>query len=311
MKLVFFGSDDFAVANLEALVHSKHKVLACVTQPDKKKGRHLELGISPVKEFALKNKIAVLQPSVLKDSNLIQSLKDYNADIFVVIAYGKFLPEEILSLPKTFCINVHASLLPKYRGAAPINWAVINGETTTGISVIKVNESMDAGDIIGQKEVKIEPEDTSITLRLKIATAAAPFLLETLEKIESKTYTLTKQSENAVTLAPKLTKSHGLIDWQKSAVEIHNLVRGLLPWPAAFTKFNKEILKILDAKPFDEDPGKFSAGDVVGISKNGIAVATGKGVLQIYKVHLEASKPMDAKSFVAGHKIGIGFKFQQ
>lgn len=310
MRIVFFGSDDFAVAHLDELVKSGYQVLACVTQPDKKQGRNLEVGTSLVKDFSAKNKIAVLQPATLKDASFVKVLDNFEADLFVVIAYGQFLPKEVLALPKIFSINVHGSLLPKYRGAAPINWAIINGETTTGVSIIKINEAMDAGDIIAREEVPIALEDTSLTLRAKMKTVSPKLLLKALNAIENKVYSLTKQNENEVTFAPKLTKEHGLIDWNKSAIDIHNFIRGLLPWPVAFTRYNGKTLKILEAGASFKSAEKFLPGQITGISKESLEVAAGNGVLEIRKVHLEASKPMDIKSFMAGHKLGIGFRFE-
>ena len=309
MKIIFFGSDDFAVAHLEALCASKYDVIACVTQPDKKKGRHLQVGASLVKKFALQEKIPLLQPDDLRDKNFVHQLKNFDSDLFVVVAYGKILPKEIITLPKIFCINIHGSLLPKYRGAAPINWAIMSGEERTGISVIKMNEEMDAGDIISQKEVKIDKNDTAVSLRAKMAEVSAAFLMEVLDAIEAKSYRLTKQDKKAVTYAPKLTKELGLIDWKKPALEIHNLVRGLLPWPCAYTFYCGKQLKVLRTEVVQKDSGKFSPGEVIDIAKDGFIVVAGKDTLKISQVHLESAKPMDAKSFLAGHKLGIGFRF--
>ncbi len=312
MKIIFFGSDDFAVVNLKAMIASasKHQVLACVTQPDTRKGRHLEVSVSPVKEFALKSKIPVFQPAALLDEKFVSALKSFESDIFVVVAYGKILPKEILGLPKIFCINMHGSLLPKYRGAAPINWAIMNGEKTTGVTAIKLNPKMDAGDIIAQKEINIADDDTSISLRAKMADLSGELLLDVLDSIEQKEFTLTKQNEAQVTLAPKLTKELGVIEWQKGAQEIYRLVCALLPWPTAYTRYSGKLLKILEAEISVADCGKFKPGEVMNITPEGMDVATGQGALRLLRVHLESSKPMDAKSFVVGHKIGIGFKFE-
>ena len=310
MKTIFFGSDDFAVEHLKALCASKHKVLACVTQPDKPKGRHLALSASPVKEFTVSKKIPVLEPHVLTDKVFLNALKDYTADVFAVVAYGKILPSEVLSLPKTFCINIHGSLLPKYRGAAPINWAIINGEEKTGVTAIKMNSKMDAGDIIAKKEIAIHLKDTAPALRVRLAKLGSELLLEVLGTIESNTYQLIRQDEKAVTFAGKLTKELGHVDWKKSALEIDRLVRGLLPWPAAYTFEEKKLLKILEAKINDNPADKFAPGQVTAISKSGIDVATGKGALRLTLVHPESSKMMPAHDFVVGHKLGVGFKFQ-
>lgn len=310
MKIIFFGSDDFAVVQLEKLINSKHQVLACVTQPDKPQGRHLDIGVSPVKEFAAARKIPVLQPKTLKDGNSTALLKDFNADVFIVVAYGQILPSSILSLPKIFSLNIHGSLLPKYRGAAPINWAIINGDKLTGVTLIKMNEKMDAGEIISAEEMKIDEADTSVTLRLKMAKLAAALLLKTLDSIENKTYKLKKQDESAVILAPKLTKDLGFINWKKNPESVYNLIRGLLPWPGAYTYYCGKRLKILEAKPLTLEAGKFSGGEVVALGKDGFDVVAGKGIVRIAQVHLESSKPMSAKDFMAGHNLGIGFRFE-
>ncbi len=306
MRIVFFGSDDFAVTNLQELIASKHQVVACVTQPDKKKGRGLEMAIPAVKEISLQYKIPTLQPDDLLEDAFVDKLRNYQSDLFVVVAYGKILPEKILAIPKIFSVNIHGSLLPKYRGAAPINWAIINGENKTGISLIKMNSQMDAGDIIAQKEIEIKGDDTSITLRAKMAAEGSKLLVETLSSLENNTYTLTKQEAGLVTYAPKLTKEHGQINWNNSAVSIDRLIRGTLPWPTAFTFFKGKILKILQAQTVENTAAKFQAGEVTAISKEGLMVSTGQGALLIKKVHLESSKPMDAKSFAVGHQLSVG-----
>ncbi len=309
MNIIFFGSDDFALENLKTLCASQHKVLSLVTQPDKPKGRHMALEAPLIKQFAAMKKIPVLQPQNLKDKSFLSKLKEFDAAIFVVIAYGKFLPKEVLEIPKIFAINVHGSLLPKYRGAAPINWAVINGDKKTGISIIKIDSRMDAGDIITQKEMNIEEADTSITLRERMAKLSAAVLLETLEEIESEKFSLKKQNENDVTFAPKLEKKHGELEWARKAGEIFRQVRGLQPWPGTFAYYKGKALKILEAEISNHPNGKFRPGEVVEILKDGFVVAAGEGTLKILRVHLESSKPMDAKSFIAGHRLGVGFKF--
>src|SRR3989344_5556648 len=277
MKIVFFGSDDFAVTHLEALIKSGHQVLCCVTQPDKPKGRDLKVAVSPIKDCAQKHKLPVLQPAKLKDFEIILQLKNFQADLFIVVAYGKILPTEVLSLPKIFCVNVHGSLLPKYRGAAPINWAIINGETMTGVTIIKLSPVMDAGEIISQRKITIERNDTAITLRKEMAKLGADLLLETLTNIEKGSFSLNAQDEQLVSFAPKLTKEHGLIPWEKNADDIARLVRGLIPWPAAYSRFGAKILKVLEALVTDVSTGKFSSGQVIDISKDGFIVATGRG----------------------------------
>ena len=306
MKIIFFGSDDFALVNLEALVKSEHSVVACVTQPDKPRGRGMKMLTSPIKECAQKYKISVLQPERLKDPQLIEQLKFFLSDLFIVVAYGRILPIEVLSIPYLCCMNVHCSLLPKYRGAAPINWAILNGETETGVSIIKMNTSMDAGDIFSQTKMKIAPEDTSMTLRAKMAQAGSSLLLKTIDSLEKNAYSLAGQDHSKATLAPKLTKELGLIQWNKKAETIHNLVRGLLPWPTAYTHCQGKLLKILQTQILPAKTNHKQPGEVVAIQPEGFVVATQDQELLIRQVHPESAKAMDAKSFIAGHKLKVG-----
>lgn len=308
MKIVFFGSDDFALTNLEALLASKHEIVACVTQPDKPKGRGLKVSESPLKDCALKHKIPVLQPTDLKDPAIVKQLKTYNSDLFVVIAYGKILPVEILQIPRTFSINVHGSLLPKYRGAAPINWAIINGEKETGVSIIKMNPQMDAGDILTQAKIPIEEKDDAGTLRAKLADLSAKKLIESILAIAKNSYVLSPQDHSKATLAPKLTKELGLIDWAQPAVKIHNLIRGLLPKPAAYTRYEGKTLKILETEVVSNF-SKQSDGMLMTISKVGFIVATGDGAILVKRIHLESSRAMEAAEFATGYKLPLGFQF--
>lgn len=309
MNLVFFGSDDFAATNLEGLLQSRHKVLACVTQPDKARGRHLKLTPSPVKAAALKKDIEVLQPEDLCDEDFVQKVRAKNADIFVVIAYGRLLPSLVLGLPKQFCLNMHASLLPKYRGAAPINWAIINGEKDTGVSAIRMTKTMDAGDVIFQEKIALDLKDTAVTLRAKLADLSTLLLLRTLEAAGAGNISFQKQDEKKVTQAPKLTKDLGLIRWDKSAREIHNLVRGLLPWPCAYTHFGGKILKILETDVWEGQGKDHQPGELIAASRDVISVATGQDALIIRTVRPQDSKSMTAAAFLAGHPLPEGFRF--
>lgn len=311
MNIVFFGSDDFAAVHLEALFDSKHKVCACVTQPDKARGRGMEVSASPIKEAALRKGIPVFQPSALKENTFLKELKAFEADLFVVIAYGRFLPAEVLAMPRTFAINVHSSLLPKYRGAAPINWAIINGERETGISIMRVTVKMDAGDIIAQKKLKILKADTAVSVRARMMETGPKFLLKTIDSIEKGAYTFTVQDDQKASLAPKLTKELGQIQWNKRALVLHNLARGLLPWPGTHTYYQGKLLKILETEVVPEDFSSYHPGEVAKIDKNGFTVATtDKGIL-IKKVHLESSKLMTAYQFVTGHQLNPGFRFDK
>ncbi len=311
MKIIFFGSDDFALVHLEALARSEHKVVACVTQPDKPKGRGMQTVVSPIKTWALENKVPILQPDVIKDPQFIEKIKEFKSDLFVVIAYGKFLPAVLLKVPSIASLNVHGSLLPLYRGAAPINWAIINGDKTSGLSIIKMNPSMDAGDILAQKTISIDPKDTAPTLRMKMMQAGPALLLETIGLLKNNKAKFVAQDSKKITLAPKLTKELGKIDWQKPAQQIHDLVRGLKPWPGAYTFFKGKLLKILESEVIMQDISSFAPGTVAAISDRGITVVAGQKTLLVKDVHLESSKPMDALSFVRGHRLEVGFEFDK
>lgn len=310
MKIVFFGSDDFAAAHFEYLVQHKYNVIGCVTQPDRPKGRGMKMILSPVKEIALKNKITVLQPDNLKLPAVASELDAFKADLFVVIAYGRILPRKILELPKWMAVNVHGSLLPQYRGAAPINWAIINGETKTGLTIIKLNPQMDAGDIIAREEIAIGPDTTSVTLRADMISKGCPLLVKTIDYIKGNKITLTRQDEARVTLAPKLTRELGVINWTKqSALEIHNLVRGLLPWPCAESSINGTILKILKTDVLKGPQPQGVPGQVLAIGKQGISVAARSGALLIQELHPHSSKKMTADEFVRGYPVKLGDVF--
>ena len=308
MKLIFFGSDDFAAVHLKALVASSHDVVACVTQPDRPKGRGMKVLFSPIKDIALEHKIPLLQPEHLKSEDIISRLKGYQADFFVVIAYGQILSTSVLSIPKFFAINVHTSLLPKYRGAAPINWAIINGDEESGVTIIKMNAALDAGEIVSQQKVKIDAQDTSVSLREKMMAQGPQVLLKTIEDLSRNHYTLKGQDAKFVTQAPKLTKELGKINWGQPARTIHNLVRGLLPWPGAYTDFKGKRLKVL-VTDLLAAKDVASPGEIVSVNKQGIVVSTGSGNVLLKSVHLESSKPMDAYNFVIGHQLKKGFIF--
>ena len=308
MKIIFFGSDDFAQEHLECLIQAGHDIAACVTQPDRARNRGMKIIISPIKECAIANDITVLQPTDLMDEKFLQGIKQINADLFVVIAYGKFLPEEVLFIPRLASINVHGSYLPEYRGAAPINWAIINGEKETGVSIIKMNAGMDAGDIVSQKKMKIGGEDTSIVLRQRMIEEGKSLLIKTISSFGKSVSGKTQDHEKA-TFAPKLTKELGRIDWNKSAIEIRNLVRGLLPWPSAYTFYKGKMLKVLESDVVEKNVSASKPGEMVDITSEGVLIATSKNALLVKKVHYESSKPMDMHSFLRGHQLTIGEGF--
>lgn len=304
MKIVFFGTSDFSVPSLSALLKTSHKVVAVVTQPDRERGRHLVIEPSPVKAFALENNIFVYQPEHLVTPQTYDTLKGFDADLFVVIAYGNILPAKILEIPKKFSINLHSSVLPKYRGAAPMNWAIVNGEKTSGVSIIKMTEQMDAGDIILKKEIPLQEDETSVTLSEKLSKLGSELLLEAIESIDKGDYKLEKQ-QGEVTFAPKLKKEDGLIDWQKSALQIHNQVRGLLPWPGTYSYYQSKLFKILETKVIGGVTNDLKPGQVAQIEKDGILIKTGKEHLLILSCQLAGGKVMDATSFITGHRVKI------
>ncbi len=308
MKIVFFGSSHFAVPALEVLIKSHSKVCSVVTQPDKKKGRHLHLASTDVKSVASQVGLEVFQPENVNAPDSVEYLKKLSADLFVVVAYGQILSQAILDLPKIFSINIHASLLPKYRGAAPINWAIINGEKSTGLTIIKLVRKMDAGPMLLQKEIPISENDDSVILEDKLHKLGAELLIDAFKEIKKKTYRLTEQDEKKVVMAPKLKKSDGAIDWSKPAVQIHSLVKGCLPWPGAFTHYKGKLLKIYKTEMGTRVNGLtgYQPGEVSSIHKDGLEVMTGDGPLLIRELQLEAGNRMMAKEFVQGHKIKSG-----
>lgn len=309
MRIVFFGSDDFAEVNLRKLIDSPHEIAACVAPPDRPQGRGLKTAPSPIKLCAQQFKIPLFQPTRIDEEGFLRNIKALKTDLFVVISYGLILPKSFLSIPKRMAVNVHPSLLPKYRGAAPINWAVINGETQTGVCVIKMSPRMDAGDIIASEEVEILESDTAELLRIKLAGIAAHLLAATVDALEAGTFSLTPQDESAATYAPKLTKEMGRVEWDAPAVKIHNMVRGLQPWPGAFTYFRGKRLKLTKTRVIEEQHAKASPGEVIEIRADGILTATGDGSLLIEQVHPESGKVMTAADFAAGREISRGSAF--
>lgn len=268
MKIIFFGSAHFAVPALEALIKSGHDLVCVVTQPDKKRGRHLHIAGTDVKSLAVAAKLKIFQPENIKGKESVDFLKGLDADLFVIVAYGQIFSQEVLDIPKIMPVNIHASLLPRYRGAAPINWAIINAEKKTGVSIMYVSLKMDSGPVILQKEIKIEENDTAISLEEKLRNLGAELLTDALKIIDNRSYRLLEQDENKVILAPKLKKENGLIDWDAPAVDIHNQVRGVLPWPGAFTGYRGKILKIFKTDLLPVFPNhKPEPGEVVRADK--------------------------------------------
>lgn len=310
LNVIFMGTPEFAVNSLDSIIKAGHNVLAVVVQPDKPKGRGMKLIYPPVKEYAISKGIPVFQPDSIKNNEeFINVLKNLNPDIIVVVAYGKMLPKTILELPKLGCVNVHASLLPKYRGAAPIQWAIINGEKVTGITTIYMDEGLDTGDIIISESIGIDENDNAQDLHNKLAILGGEILIRTLDLIEKGIAPRTKQI-GEVSYAPMLKKEDGWIDWSKSAEQIRNLVRGLNPWPGAYTFLHNKLLKIWQVEIINSDesflPGVIVKADLI----NGLVVSTGKNHLKILELQAEGGKRMSAEQYLIGHKLIPGEKFE-
>jgi methionyl-tRNA formyltransferase len=298
MNLLFMGSADFSIPSLEKLYKSKHKILSLVTVPDKEKGRGQKISSSPVKGFGIKNNLPILQPEKLKDENFINQLKDFNADLFVVVAF-RILPKEVFTIPSKGSFNLHASLLPKYRGAAPIQWALINGEKETGVTTFALEEKVDTGNIYLQEKINIDYEDNFETLHDKLSVLGADAVLQTVDLIESGNYKLRHQDNSNATPAPKITTETGKIDWTKSAAEIHNLIRGLSPTPCAYFFHENKKIKVYKTKVHTEE--KTSPGKIIETKKN-LFVECGKDKLEILELQLEGRKRMNAEEFLRGFK---------
>ncbi len=305
MKIVFMGTPDFAVGALEALVEAGHEVVAVVTQPDKPKGRGKEMQKTPVKECALKYNIEVFQPVKIKTPEAVEVLRGYGADLFVVAAFGQILSKEILDMPKFGCVNIHASLLPKYRGAAPIQWAILDGEKETGVTIMQMNEGLDTGDMLTKVIVPIENTDTGESLFDKLAEAGAKLLVETIPQIEAGTVLPQPQDDSLSTYAKMIKKEMGLIDWKKEAVVLERLVRGMNSWPSAYTHFNGKTLKIWEASIENTKTDK-APGTVVEVTKYSIKVQTGQDLLVLKQIQLEGKKRMDVAAFLLGYKVEVG-----
>ncbi len=303
MNIIFFGSGVFAVKSLEALVESGHKISLVVTQPDKPKGRHLVLSPTEVKVRANQLGFSVYQPEGPHSSQALVRFKQAKPDLFVVISYGHILNKKVLGIPGLYPLNVHASLLPKYRGAAPINWAIVNGEKETGVTVIKMNEKMDKGDILLQKSIKIDEQDNAVTLEEKLSLLAALTIVEGVSLIEQKKARFIRQVDKDATIAPKLKKEDGKINWQDDCVDIYNRVRGFAPWPSAFTCFKGALLKIHRAV-VNKETGR--AGEIIKVSKDAITVGCGNGSLDIIELQLANEKKMAVEAFICGHKVKVG-----
>lgn len=310
MRIVFMGTPDFSVPALRALVEAGHQVTAVVTQPDKPKGRGKDVQMTPVKIQALEYGIPVYQPVKVKTPEFVEVLKKEAPDAIVVIAFGQILSKEILDLPKYGCVNIHASLLPKYRGAAPIQWAVIDGEKETGVTTMMMDVGLDTGDILETKVIPLDPKETSGSLFEKLSEAGGPLILSTLEKLEKGTITRTPQGESGTSYAKMLTKTLGDINWTMSATAIERLIRGLNPWPSAYTQWEGKTMKIWEAEVEDvvETIDTHEPGTITEVTKHGFKVQTGEGRLAIKSLQIPGKKRMEADAFLRGYHIEEGEK---
>lgn len=302
MRIVFMGTPDFSVPVLEALLESSHDVAAVFSQPDKPKGRGGRIEQTPVKKAALKGRIPVYQPEKVRDPESVSIIRDLKPDVIVVVAFGQLLPREILDIPPYGCINVHASLLPKLRGAAPIQWAVINGEAKTGITTMYMAEKLDAGDMLLKEEVKIGPEETGGSLHDKLSALGGSLLLKTLSQLEKGTAVRVKQDESQSTYAGMLKKELGKLDFTKSAKELERLIRGCNPWPSAYTSLEGRTLKIWKACVEEWDSNS-QPGQIVKVEKEAFLVQTGQGILAVRELQLEGKKRMSAENFLRGFSL--------
>ena len=309
MRVVFMGTPDFAVGTLKALLQSRHQVVAVVTQPDKPKGRGKAMQFTPVKEVAVRAEIPVLQPKRVREPEVVEEIRQFHPDVIVVVAFGQLIPKAILDMPQYGCVNVHASLLPKYRGAAPIQWAVIDGEEKSGVTTMQMDEGLDTGDMLLTEEVVLDPQETGGSLFDKLSEVGAGLLLKTLDELEAGNVHPQKQpSESTTAYAAMLTKKMGEIDWTQSAVQIERLVRGLNPWPSAYTHLGQKTLKIWRAAVHPSMVQTKEPGTVILMDKKHFGVQTGDGMLEILELQLEGKKRMDADAFLRGYQVEDGIK---
>lgn len=306
MRIVFMGTPDFAVPCLEAICR-EHDVVAVYSQPDRPKGRGKKVQFPPVKEAAVKHEIPVYQPEKLKTDEAYEALKALEPDCIVVVAYGQILSKRFLDLPKYGCINVHASLLPAYRGAAPINWAIVNGEKLTGVTTMHMDVGLDTGDMIHKSEVAISPDMIAGELHDLLAEAGAELIVKTLDALESGDAPREKQDENKSSYASMMDKKMSRIDWEMSAQTVHNRIRGFNPWPVAYTDYKGTRMKIYRSKVVEKHR-ETEPGTIIEVSPEGMLVATGEGVLNILEIQVPGSKRMTVKDYILGHELDAGTK---
>lgn len=310
MRIIFMGTPDFSVPALEALVGAGHEVIAVVTQPDKPKGRGKEVQMTPVKEKALEYQIPVYQPVKARDPEFVKIFTDMEPEAIVVAAFGQLLPKSILDIPRYGCLNIHASLLPKYRGASPIQYAVINGEKESGITTMMMAETLDTGDMLDQEAVILDEKETGGSLHDKLSEIGGRLILKTLKKIEEGTAVRTPQDESNTCYVGMIKKSMGDIDWSMDAESIERLIRGLNPWPSAYTGWNGKVMKLWEATVVEKEyEGVY--GQVVEVGRDRMIVKTGKGGLSIRELQLQGKKRMDIGAFLRGYQVSEGTVLKQ
>jgi methionyl-tRNA formyltransferase len=305
MRIVFMGTPDFAVPCLQALIDNNHEVVGVVTQPDRAKGRGNKLTPPPVKVLAEKYNIPVHQPEKVKTPEFVAKLKELAPEVIVVVAFGQILSQEILDIPPKGCINVHGSLLPKYRGAGPIQWSIINGDRTTGVTTMYMEKGLDSGDMILKTEFDIHEDETAQELHDRMSVIGAELLVETLKQIEAGTAPRIPQNHAEHTYAPMLNKSTGKIDWSKSAKDIYNLIRGTYPWPSAYSYYMGKSFKIFKAEVCDSEKLNSEYGKLCDIGKDYLMVSCGKGFIKIKELQFENEKRMSVEAYLRGHNINI------
>lgn len=309
-RALFFGTPEFAVPALQAL-HEIAEVSLVVTQPDRPKGRGMKLAAPPVKELALKLGLPVLQPTKVRTPELAAELRAHNAELALVIAYGRILPKAVLEAPRLGCVNVHASLLPKLRGAAPIQWALVRGERETGVCLMQMDEGLDTGPVLACERLEIGPNETAAELSPRLSALGAQLVREQVPRFVRGELHATPQDHARATLAPLLSKDDGAMDWSRPARELHNLVRGLSPWPGAFTWLSGTRLKVLSTRVHDEQGSHGEPGTLLELTRDGIVVACGQGSLRLVELQLEGAKRLKAADFSAGQRLAVGQRLGQ
>jgi len=308
-RTVFMGTPEFALPTLEGLLASGVNLVGVYTQPDRPKGRGKKLAASPVKQLALEHEIPIFQPQKLRDPLAVAELQELQPDLIIVVAYGQILPKAVLDIPRYHCINVHASLLPKYRGAAPINKAIIDGETETGVTTMLMDVGLDTGDMLVKMNLPIGPDETAGQLHDRLALLGRKVLEETLSQLCAGTLRAEKQDDALSCYAPMLKKEDGLIDWQRPAIAIHNQVRGLDPWPGAYTYLDEEVLKMAATTVEADLSGK--PGTILSADKTGVRIACGAGALVVGELQLPGRKRLAAMNFLSGRPLFTGTRLQQ